>query len=205
LDKLYKNLTHRYYHQRSHGDASTFWSGCGAVLKSAFQGVGGFDVVTYTRPSIEDIDLGYRLRDAGGRILLLPELLGKHLKVWSVGNVIHTDIFLRAIPWARLMISREGITDDLNVSKAERGRAVLAGLLVLSLLSLAVLPQLWPLCIVMVAVVVAANWEFFWFMRDAGTIGLALKGLAFHQIYYLYSSAAFAYCWVETILFKKRR
>ena len=30
----YKNLTHRYYHQRARREASTFWAGCGAVRRS---------------------------------------------------------------------------------------------------------------------------------------------------------------------------
>jgi len=32
----YKNLVHHHYHQRSRGDVSSFWAGCGAVWKDAF-------------------------------------------------------------------------------------------------------------------------------------------------------------------------
>ena len=103
----YKNLMHRYYHQRARHEASTFWAGCGAMRKSAFLAVGGFDVETYKRPSIEDIELGYRVKASGGRILVLPDLLGKHLKIWTIRNAIHTDIFCRALPWSRLMIDRK--------------------------------------------------------------------------------------------------
>ena len=63
----YKNLVHHFYHHRGRSEASTFWAGCGAVRKDAFLATGGFDMVRYTRPSIEDIELGYRLRAAGGR------------------------------------------------------------------------------------------------------------------------------------------
>jgi len=40
----YKNLVHHYYHQRAKKDASTFWSGCGAVKKDVFLKQGGFDI-----------------------------------------------------------------------------------------------------------------------------------------------------------------
>ena len=199
----YKNLMHRYYHQRGKREASTFWAGCGALRKSAFLAVGGFDVATYTRPSIEDIELGYRLRNAGGRILLLPDLLGKHLKIWTLKNAVHTDIFCRAIPWSRLMIGREGVTDDLNASKSERLRAVITALFVLSLLVLPFAPQIWWLALALLAAVIAANWPLLTFLARAGGLGLAIRGGLYHQLYYLYSSAAFAWCWLEWV-FRRR-
>ena len=199
----YKNLTHRYYHQRGNEESSTFWAGCGAVRKDAFLAIDGFDVETYQRPSIEDIDLGYRLRANGGRILLLPDLLGKHLKVWTIRNVVHTDIFMRAIPWSRLMISREGLTDDLNVSQGERIRAILAGMFVLSLLVLIVLPGFWPAPLVLFVAMLAANSYLLQFMAQNGGALFALFGFAYHQFYYLYSSAAFAWCMVEVKLLRR--
>src|SRR5262249_50067799 len=64
----YKNLLHHYVHQSGAAEASTFWAGCGAIRRAAFEEVGGFDEARYRRPSIEDIELGYRLRRAGHRI-----------------------------------------------------------------------------------------------------------------------------------------
>lgn len=197
----YKNLMHRYYHQRAKREATTFWAGCGALRKSAFLAVGGFDVKTYTRPSIEDIELGYRIRAAGGRILLLPDLLGKHLKVWTVKNAIRTDIFARAIPWSRLMIGREGLTDDLNTSKAERLRAGLAGLWMLSVLVLPVAPGLWGLTLALSAAVVAANWPLLAFLYRAAGPGVAIRGGLWHQVYYVYSAVSFVWCLIEARLF----
>ena len=122
----YKNLVHHYYHQRARREASTFWSGCGAIRKDAFLAAGGFDVEMFKRPSIEDIELGYRLIGGGGRLLLLTDLQCTHLKEWRFVNLIHTEVFCRAIPWARLMLARGGLDDDLNVGVAERIKAVLA-------------------------------------------------------------------------------
>src|SRR5262245_102806 len=82
----YKNLTHHFYHQRANREASTFWAGCGAVRRSVFLDLNGFDVERYQRPSIEDIELAYRIRAAGGRIVLDPRFYGTHLKAWTISE-----------------------------------------------------------------------------------------------------------------------
>lgn len=193
----YKNLVHHFYHHRGRREASTFWAGCGGVRKDAFLAVGGFDVVRYTRPSIEDIELGYRLRAAGGRILLSPALQGTHLKEWRLLNLIHTEVFCRAIPWSRLMLSRTGMVDDLNVGAAERLRAVLAGVFMVGVAASphpAVPAWLAPALLAAIALANASLVSLFY--RRKGLL-FALGGLLFHQVYYLYSSAAFASCWLE--------
>ncbi len=162
-----------------------------------FLKIGGFDTETYRVPSIEDIELGYRIRRAGGRIAVDPTLLGKHLKVWTPKNAIHTDIFRRALPWSRLMIAREGVHNDLNTSHGEKAKAVIAGLLILSVLALPFAPGLWPGPLALACIAVAANWPFVRFMRAHGGAGFAAVTLAWHQIYYVYSAAAFAWCLFE--------
>lgn len=193
----YKNLMHRYYHQRARREATTFWAGCGAVERAFFLKVGGFDVETYRIPSIEDIELGYRIRAAGGRILLIPELLGKHLKVWTIPGAIRTDIYCRALPWSRLMIAREGLTDDLNTSWSERVRALVAGLFALSILLLPFLPTLWPSVPLMAALAVLINLDLARYMLRHGGWLFAVKALIYHQIYYIYSAASFVWCLFE--------
>jgi len=168
----YKNLTHRYHHQHAKRDAKTFWAGCGALRKDAFQAVGGFDVETYKVPSIEDIELGYRITGAGGRILVEPKLLGKHLKIWTLGNIVHTDIFRRALPWARLMIVREGVVDDLNTGMMERIRALIAGFFALSILGLVLSVGLFPLTLLLFVLVFLINWDFFKFLIRNGSISI---------------------------------
>lgn len=193
----YKNLVHHYYHQGGREDASTFWAGCGAVRKEVFLDVGGFDVESYPYPSIEDIELGYRIREAGHRIRLIPDLQGTHLKDWRFVNLIHTEVFRRAIPWSRLMLRSKQMTDDLNVGIAERLRAALAGIAALSIIVwLAGLMPGW-LVTVAFAVVALANVRFLtFFFRRRGPL-FALRAFLFHQLYYLYSSAAFAFAFLE--------
>lgn len=200
----YKNLLHHHHHQRGSADAETFWAGCGAVRRDRFLQMDGFDAAQFARPSIEDIELGYRIRERGGRILLDRDLLSTHLKRWSVGEVIRVDIFQRALPWSRLMLRRGSVDKGLNVSSAERLRAVLAGVLLLSVVaSAAMLLPFWaPLLVAIVAV--GANAELFsTFSRIHGPV-FALAALLFHQVYYLYSTAVFVWCWLERRLAPRR-
>ena len=69
---------------------------------------GGYDAVRYTRPSIEDVEFGHRLRDSGRRILLVKSAQGSHLKRWLPVGVFRTDLFDRAIPWTELILSALG-------------------------------------------------------------------------------------------------
>src|SRR5580765_3663448 len=39
----YRNLLHHFVHQTGNPEASTFWAGCGAVRRAAFEEIGGFD------------------------------------------------------------------------------------------------------------------------------------------------------------------
>ena len=193
----YKNLMHRFYHQTARRDAETFWAGCGAVRKDVFRQIGGFDTDTYKVPSIEDIELGYRIRRSGGRIVLDPTLLGKHLKVWTPKNAIHTDIFRRALPWSRLMIAREGVANDLNTSHGEKLKAGVAGLFLLSILALPLWPALWPMTLGLAGLALALNAGFAAFLYRNGGFWFAARALIYHQFYYVYSAGAFAWCLFE--------
>ena len=194
----YKNLVHHHYHQSGSGEATTFWAGCGAVRKSAFLDVGGFDALRYPRPSIEDIELGYRLCAAGGRIRLAAEVQGTHLKVWTLRGLLITEIRDRALPWSFLLLSRGHTGDELNIAMAERIRALIASLCALFIvISLAGLTSWW-IPIALLSMAFAANLELFaLFLRRNGFL-FALGGLLFHQLYYLYSAAAYGWCWAVT-------
>lgn len=201
----YKNLLHHHHHQKASAEASTFWAGCGAVRRAPFLALSGFDAGRYPWPSIEDIELGYRIRDAGGRIALDRSLLSKHLKRWTLPELVRVDVFRRAVPWSRLMLERGALTNDLNVSWLERSRAGLAGLLALSIgaAPLGLVPLWTPLALAGAAA--AANAELVaMFTRKRGPL-FALGAILFHQVYYLYSTAAFAWCWIEARTASRRR
>ncbi|MGH9884472.1 MAG: glycosyltransferase family 2 protein, partial [bacterium] len=184
----YRNLLHRYTHLSGAGEAHTFWAGCGAVDRGAFLSVGGFDERRYGRPQVEDIELGYRLRDAGGRILLQPDIQATHLKQWSFLGGLRTDLWDRGVPWVELLLERRLMTraGTLNVKGGERTKTGLVGLsLLLAGVALAtrdVAPAV--LAGMLLAAVAVSNWrQVVWFARRRGG-GFALLVVLMSIWYY---------------------
>jgi 4-amino-4-deoxy-L-arabinose transferase-like glycosyltransferase len=188
---LYKNLLHHYVHQHGQREASTFWAGCGAVRRHIFNAVGGYDE-GYTRPSIEDIELGHRLKRAGHRIALCPEVQVTHYKRWTLLSLLRTDIFCRAVPWTRLILQSHALPNDLNLNNRSRVSAAAAWGCVLFLLLGAWFPGAWLGLVAALGVLAAANAELFRFLRRKGGIGFLLGAFGLHLLYLLYSSLIFA-------------
>src|SRR5215471_12215539 len=172
--------------------------GLGAVRRVDFWKVGGFDAAAFTRPSVEDIELGYRLRAAGGRILLDRELQGTHLKRWTLSSMIRTDVSSRAVPWARLVLRKDRVPSELNLRTSQR---MSASLTILALVG-AVLAFWRPVFLMLVAValltVACINRRFYRLLWRRGGIRLASVGFALHLLYFLYSAGSFALVWLGT-------
>jgi hypothetical protein len=175
----YRNLMHCYTHQNSSRQASTFWSGCGAVKREVFLAVGGFDA-SYLRPAIEDIELGYRMAAAGARIELDPEILCKHLKRWSLQDIVRTDVMRRAIPWTLLILRAGRMPNDLNLRWHQRASVALVGLILLLAIIAFVMHGAWFLTPLLGAtlVVLASYWVVEALEKDAllmrGALGVFL-------------------------------
>ncbi len=191
----YRNLLHHYVHQQSTPQVHTFWGACGAVRREVFFAVGGFDE-SYEIPSMEDVELGYRLSAAGHRIELDKQLQVKHLKHWSVGNMLRTDVFQRAIPWSRLLLRAGAIRPELNLGAGSRTSALLIWLL-LALLLLSILHPPFLLGVLTDLIVLSAvNFGFYRFLYARKGWWFAVRAIPWHWLYYLYASAAFAYVWL---------
>jgi glycosyltransferase involved in cell wall biosynthesis len=115
----YKNLMHCFVHQVGQVQASTFWSGCGAIRREVFREYNGFNE-GYDRPAIEDIELGYRLVRDGRRVILDHDLQVKHLKRWSFWGLVKTDVLDRGIPWTELILRDQRMPNDLNLQLSQR-------------------------------------------------------------------------------------
>lgn len=195
----YKNLYHHFVHQRSSPDAVTFWAGCGAIRRQAFEEVGGFDESRYTQPSIEDIELGYRLHRAGFRILLDKELQVKHLKQWTLISLIRADVFYRAVPWSMLLVENRDreIVNDLNLRTADRICAGLTGFSLMLLPLAVMMPEVLYLILLCWATIIFLNRRLYlFFLKERGVI-FAASAFPLQLLYYLYSSVTFALCWVR--------
>ncbi len=128
----YRNLMHHYVHQESREEAWTFWSGCGAIRREVFLEIGGFDP-DYGQASIEDIELGSRLRRAGHRVVIAKDLQVKHMKRWTLLSMIRCDVLQRGIPWTLLLLREGRFPDDMNLKLSQRLSALLAGGLIAAL------------------------------------------------------------------------
>lgn len=193
----YRNLLHRYVHLQGAGEADTFWAGCGAVRRSAFTAVGGFDEKRYPRPQIEDIELGYRLRDRGRRIVLRPEIQGAHLKRWRFIQSTQTDVFDRGVPWVTLLLERRNLhqTANLNLKPGERLKTMLVcGGIAAVVAGLAVGRPLVAIAgLIALTGVLLSNWAVLaWFARMRGG-WFAIRVAPMNLWYYVVSGASVAF------------
>jgi glycosyltransferase involved in cell wall biosynthesis len=201
----YKNLCHHFVHQQGNTEASTFWGGCGAVRRDVFLAVGGFDPERFPRPSIEDIELGYRLRAAGHRIRLDKQLQGKHLKCWKLVSWLRADIRDRAVPWSLLIFRSGHLINDLNLKTSDRVSAVCAlSSVALTLGALAYPPLLVGALLALLGLVLLNLPLFRFFGQRRGWL-FAARALPPQVFYYCYSSATFALCWVWYVSVGKRK
>jgi glycosyltransferase involved in cell wall biosynthesis len=197
----YRNLFHHFVHQSARAEATTFWSGCGAIRRALFVELGGFDARRYRRPSIEDIDLGYRLLRArpAARIRLIKDLQVCHLKRWTVAALLRSDIRDRGIPWTRLLW-REKLhpagsganTRDLNLQVSNRASVVLVWLLLTVAALGAVWPGLWLALAPLALGLLALNWPLYAFFARVRGRRFALAAIPWHWLYYSYNLLSFA-------------
>lgn len=191
----YRNLLHHFIHQQANRDAVTFWAGLGAVRRATFLDVGGFDVERFPRPSIEDIELGHRLRQAGHRIRLDPQIQGTHLKRWTLWSMIKTDITCRALPWARLILETGTVPEDLNLRTHQRLSALLVSIALLAVVLLAARPELWIVSVISLLGVIGLNRGFYALLWRCGGLRLVIGSVPLHLLYFLYGGLTFLYVW----------
>jgi hypothetical protein len=180
---MFRNLLHHYVHRHSAGRVDSFWAGLGAVRRSAFHQVGGFDR-SIRLPSVEDIELGARLA-AAGRVELDPAIQGKHLKRWTFAGMLYTDFRRRGIPWTRLALRGRATRNGLNLAWRHRLSAATCLLMLVSVLrrrSITALGGLGVLC--------SLNQRFYRSLANWGPRYVVI-GVALHVVHHLTSVLAF--------------
>ena len=185
LVSRFRNLLHHHVHQDSAGPVGSFWSGLGAIRRDAFVLSGGFDADGFTVSSMEDVEFGMRLAADGARIELDPELLGTHLKGWSLASMVRTDVVRRGMPWVALLLRRRELPGELNLSRRHR---LAAASWVLAAGSLA--GRRPRAALAASGVAVAANLRFYRLLaRRMGPAGV-LAGVPLHALHYLSAAVA---------------
>jgi glycosyltransferase involved in cell wall biosynthesis len=187
----YKNLAHSFIHQSSATKARTFWTGFGAVRRGPFEMVGGFDE-RFDRPSVEDIDLGYRLTEGGYEVVLDPTLSACHLKRWTLRSVIVSDVRDRGIPWTQLILRYGVLRNDMNLRVEYRLSVVVA---YLALVSLVLALYDWRFLANMALLIVGLTmlnqryYRFFYRKRGAS---FTVRVWLLHILHHLYNGLSFA-------------
>lgn len=200
----YRNLFHHFHHQQSDTRAFSFWAGCGALKKDIFIALEGFNQKRYNKPAIEDIELGYRICDKGYQIILDKQLQVKHFKRWNFVQMISADIFSRAIPWSQLILESTRMPGDLNLKLHHKISAVLTALLFImipiTILECAVFHTVGGqlsggVLLFLVIGILSLNRKLYaFFARERGAVFM-VRAIPLHILYYLYSGAAFVFCW----------
>jgi GT2 family glycosyltransferase len=192
----FRNLLHHFVHHENAGEARTFWTGCGAVRRAAFDAVGGFDEGRFAS-AMEDVELGYRLHAAGHRILLDPAVQVTHLKRWTLRSFLWTDLARRAIPWSRLMLARGEPPDHLNLRAPQRASVVLAGVLTLLVVVGLVRPVALVAALAVLVGFVALNHRLLAFFARARGPAFAVAAVPLLLLHHLVGGIGYAWAWAE--------
>jgi glycosyltransferase involved in cell wall biosynthesis len=197
----FRNLLHHFVHHRDAGDAET---GCGAIRADVFHRVGMFDEWHYSRPQIEDIELGRRLRLHGHRIVLRPDIQGTHLKKWTLKDVMTTDFMHRGVPWTRLLLQEgpNASVNVLNVRRSEKICTAVAGMSWGALFVAPVIGSFWPLLMLPIALVLIAfyNRDFLRFIVRERGFRAAIGMFPLQVMYYATNVVSATMGWVLHIL-----
>lgn len=187
----YRNLLHHFVHQEGGEEASTFWSGCGAIRRPIFLSMRGFDE-RRRKPAMEDVELGYRMTAAGHRIRLCKQVLATHLKEWRAGSMLHADLMQRAVPWTELILRDRRFVNDLNLRRSGRACVVLACLAVCFLIAALRIPALLWAAVACLLALLALNARLLAFFGRKRGLLFALATVPWICLFQLYSGLGFA-------------
>ncbi len=186
LTSRYRNLLHHHVHAGAAGEAETFWAGLGAIRRETFEAAGGFDAESFPEPSVEDIDLGMRLRRHGARIVLDPAIRGRHLKAWTPSSMVATDFGRRGVPWARLLLRQRSGSTALNLGWRRRASAAASVALLGALLTRR--PRLASTSLLANLLL---DRDLYALLAHRGGPRLLIAGVGLHQLHQLSAAAAF--------------
>jgi GT2 family glycosyltransferase len=185
LTSRYRNLLHHHVHVGAAGEVETFWAGLGAIRREAFEAAGGFDAERFPHPSVEDIELGMRLRRRGGRIVLDRQTRGRHLKAWTPLSMVRTDFARRGVPWTRLLLREREHSTALNLGWRRRLSAAASVCLLAALLG-----RRRRLAAAALLASLVLDRDLYALLGRRGGPKLLLAGVGLHQLHQLTAAAS---------------
>ena len=186
----YRNLAHAFVHEQGNPEARTFWAGLGAIRQSAFASIGGFDE-RFREPSIEDIDLGYRLGKQGYRLRLDTSIRGQHLKRWTPVSAIVIDVKHRGVPWTQALLKYRALENDLNVSWKDRAAVALVYLTIASAVATPGFPPGAIVAVTALSGFAATQWPLIRWFRELRGPRFAVGVLAGQFLHHLCNGVSF--------------
>jgi len=184
----YKNYLHHYTHQLYNGEVSSFFTACGAIRRSVFDTLEGFDE-TINTTALEDVDLGYRIHTLGLRVRLLSSIKVTHLKRYSLFSLFMSDFFHRAIPYTKLMISHNNYKNELSTGTKNIFSVFLIFiLLITTVLSICFKNVFISIsCLGIFTALIFVNLSFYMFLNSRAGICFTILGIIMQIWGYLYS------------------
>ena len=183
----YCDLMTLFRHRAIVGDTDRFWADCGAIRREVFLAVGGYDEWFFSRPQIEALELGWRLRSKGHRIVIRPDIQVTHLKRWTLGGWIRAEVTDRAVPSNRLWGS-PGRLARRHPWRSDRVGSALAWLATLSGAVWVVGGGGTPAAFVALGAALALlliDLEIYWFIGGRSGILLAVQAVPLHFLHHL--------------------
>jgi glycosyltransferase involved in cell wall biosynthesis len=185
---VYKNLESHYAHFSFDKPFISFAGFTGAVKKSVFDELNGFDL-TFRGATVEDVEFGYRLSKAGHRIVLDKNLVVTHQKNFTFGKLIKTELIHRAIPWWVLLLRKKELRPNPSICLNNVLSVFIFGLCCTFVFALPVFRQLQDFFVVisvsLFTALILLNLSFYKFLFQEKSFFFTIFGIFTHQLCYL--------------------
>src|SRR5262249_37813944 len=170
---------------------------CGAIRRSVFQQIGGVDKKPVSRPSIEEIELGYRPPRAGFPNLFHQRLQGAHFERWDLFSLIPTPNMCRPLTWASPYLETKKLPNDLNLKLGQRVSFALVAVACVFLVLAVVQPRWLVASAAALFTVGVLNRKLYLVFLRQGGIFFTAACIPLHLLYYFYSGLSYFYVWTE--------
>jgi glycosyltransferase involved in cell wall biosynthesis len=185
----YKTLFHYYVQQHAREETPMFWSICGAMRRSVFFEVGGFDE-RYRESAIEGMELSCRLQDAGHKIQLCKPLQVKNLGQWQMKSFIRKDFFFHVLPWTELLLRHRHL-HDFGLHRSGKASVLLTHGIWGSLIGAGWMSELFVVASGLFLALLAINLPLYRFFFKKRGWRFANRAILWQGLYYGYCALAF--------------